>query len=228
MVARGVALKILAISDFHGSIEASKIVVRKVKDIHADVVVVCGDITHFGSPRDAEKVLSPLTALKLPVLYVPGNCDPPSLLEAKIEGASCIHGKCEVHGGLSFVGAGSVPIDRVHPSPWEISEEEILEALNGGLKQCSIGRGIVVVAHSPPLNTKLDLAYMGGHVGSPSLRLFIEQKKPSVVFCGHIHEARGMDHIGDTVIVNTGPVRHGHCAVAVFNKKVEVQLERCE
>jgi len=219
-------MKVLATADFHGSMEASKSVALKAGDIHADVVVVCGDITHFGTPKDAEKVLSPLTALRLPVLYVPGNCDPPSLLEAIIEGARCIHSKCEAYDGLSFVGAGSVPIDRARPSPFEISEEEILGALNEGSKQCRLGHGLIVVAHSPPLNTKLDMAYTGGHVGSPSLRLFIEQKQPSVVFCGHIHEARGIDYIGDTVIANTGPARHGHCAIAVFNEKVEVQLQR--
>jgi Icc-related predicted phosphoesterase len=201
--------------------------VLKAKDINADVIVVCGDITHFGSPEDAEEVLSPLTALKLPVLFVPGNCDPHSLLDAKIEGANCIHGKCEIYGGVSFIGAASLPLDRVHPSPWEISEEEILEALNEGSKQCTSRQRLVVVAHSPPINTKLDLAY-AGHVGSPSLRLFIEQKQPSVVFCGHIHEARGIDYIGETLIVNTGPVRHGHCALGVFNEKVEVQLSLCE
>jgi Icc-related predicted phosphoesterase len=220
-------MKILAVSDFHGSVKASERAVLKAKDINADVIVVCGDITHFGSPEDAEEVLSPLTALKLPVLFVPGNCDPHSLLDAKIEGANCIHGKCEIYGGVSFIGAASLPLDRVHPSPWEISEEEILEALNEGSKQCTSRQRLVVVAHSPPINTKLDLAY-AGHVGSPSLRLFIEQKQPSVVFCGHIHEARGIDYIGETLIVNTGPVRHGHCALGVFNEKVEVQLSLCE
>jgi Icc-related predicted phosphoesterase len=216
-------MKVLAVSDFHGSVTVSERVVLKAKDIHADVIVVCGDITHFGSPEDAEEVLSPITALKLPVLFVPGNCDPHSLLDAKIEGANCIHGKCEVFGGVSFIGAASLPLDRIHPSPWEISEDEILDALKEGSRQCTSKQEIVVVAHSPPINTKLDLAY-AGHVGSSSLRLFIEQKQPSVVFCGHIHEARGIDYIGESVIVNTGPVRHGYCASAVFNEKVEVQL----
>jgi len=218
-------LKILATADFHGSFEASKRTALKAENIGADVIVVSGDITHFGSPRDAEKVLSPLTALKLPVLYVPGNCDPPSLLEAKIEGASCIHRKCEAYGDLSFIGAGSVPIDRVHPSPFEISDEEIFEALTQGLKQCGSRRFVIIVAHSPPLNTKLDMAYIGGHVGSSSLRIFIEQKQPSVVFCGHIHEARGMDYMGETIVANTGPARHGYCAIATSNGKVEVQLD---
>jgi len=217
-------LKVLATADFHGSLEASRRAALKAKSIEADVVVVCGDITQFGSIKDAEKVLSPLTALKLPLLFVPGNCDPPSLLEAKIEGANCIHRKCEAYGSLSFLGAGSVPADKVHPSPFEISEEEILGALNEGLKKCAPRQSLVVVAHSPPINTKLDVAYMGGHVGSSSLRIFIEQKQPSVVLCGHIHEARGIEFIGDTLVANIGPARHGYCATAGFNGKVEVQL----
>jgi len=218
-------MKILAVADFHGSLEASRRTALKAKNIDANVVVVCGDVTHFGSIEDAEKVLSPLTALKLPVLYVSGNCDPPSLIEREIRGVQCIHGKCQAIGNLSFIGAGSIPVDRVHPSPLEVSDEEIFAALTKGLRQCKSPRSVVVVAHSPPLNTKLDVAHFGGHVGSPSLRNFIEQNHPSVVFCGHIHEARGIDHIGDTVVANTGPARHGCCAIANFDKKVEVQLD---
>jgi len=221
-------MKVLATADFHGSIEASKRAALKAKNIGADVVVVCGDITHLGSIRDAEKVLSPLTALKLPVLYVPGNCDPPSLVEREIEGAQRIHGMCKTIGNLPFIGVGSVPLDRVHPSPFEVSDEEIFAALNQGIKQCKSSRSVIVVAHSPPVNTKLDIAYFGGHVGSLSLRQFVEQNRPSVVFCGHIHEARGIDYIGDTVVANTGPARHGYCATADFNGKVEVQLDHCE
>jgi Icc-related predicted phosphoesterase len=218
-------MKVLATADFHGNLQASKQAALKAKNIGAHVVVVCGDITHFGSVKDAEKVLSPLTRLQLPVLYVPGNCDPPSLIEREIEDVQCIHGKCQTIGNLSFIGAGSIPINRVHPSPLEISEEEIFAALTQGLKQCSSQRSVIGVAHSPPVNTKLDIAHFGGHVGSPSLRQFIEQNQPSVVFCGHIHESRGIDYIGDTVIANTGPARHGYCAIADFDEKVEVQLD---
>lgn len=218
-------MKILATADFHGNLEASKQAAFKAKNINVDVVVVCGDITHFGSIEHAEKVLLPLTTLKLPVLYVPGNCDPPSLIEKEIEGVHCIHGKCRIIGNLAFIGAGSIPADRVHPSPLEVSDEEIFAALTQGLKKCMSSRSVVVVAHSPPAYTKLDIANSGGHVGSPSLRQFIEQNQPSMVFCGHIHEARGIDYIGDTVVANTGPARHGYCATANFNKKVEVKLD---
>ncbi len=79
-------MKVLAVSDLHGSVKASESAAMKAREINANMITVSGDITHFGSQQDAEKILSPLTALKLPVLFVPGNCDPHSLLEAKIEG----------------------------------------------------------------------------------------------------------------------------------------------
>jgi hypothetical protein len=218
-------MKILATADFHGSIEAAKKTALKAKTINADLILACGDITHFGSPKDAEKVLAPLVALKLPVLYVPGNCDPPSLLDMTIEGALMMHSKCQTIGNFSFMGAGTIPVDRVHPSPFEVSDEEIQSALNQGLKQCGSGRSVIVVAHSPPVYTKLDKAYFGGHIGSPSLRQFIEKNQPLSVFCGHIHESRGIDYIGDTVIANAGPVRHGNCVTANLNAEVDVKLD---
>jgi Icc-related predicted phosphoesterase len=216
-------MKILATADFHGSVEAAEKAALKAQNMKADVILACGDITHFGTPEDARRVLAPLIKLKLPILYVPGNCDPPSLLDEKIEGALMMHAICKSFNGFSFIGAGAIPFDRVHPNPLEVDDEEIMTALSQGLKQCGSGYPLIVVAHSPPAYTKLDKAFFGGHVGSTLLRQFIEKHEPAAVFCGHIHEAKGIDRIGKTVIVNTGPARHGNCVVADFDEKVEVQ-----
>ena len=40
----------------------------------------------------------------------------------------------------------------------------------------------------------------------------------------HIHEARGVDQIGNTKIVNCGPARSGYYAVAEVND-ADVQIE---
>lgn len=217
---------ILVLSDFHGSLEASRRAALKAEEITADVVVVCGDITNFGSAEDAGKILSPLTALRLPLLFVPGNLDSPSLFETEIEGAKCIHGLCETESHLSFIGAGSILINQAHASPFAISDEEVKDALERGLERCSSIDRLVVVSHEPPLNTKLDIAYTGGHVGSPNLRRFIERNRPHLVFCGHIHEARGIDHIGNSIMVNTGPAKYGHCATVSLNGETNVRLSR--
>lgn len=54
---------------------------RRAKEVGADIVLVVGDITNFGSVEEAEKILSSiLEVARVPILFVPGNCDPPQLL----------------------------------------------------------------------------------------------------------------------------------------------------
>jgi Icc-related predicted phosphoesterase len=51
-------------------------------------------------------------------------------------------------------------------------------------------------------------------VGSASLRKIIEEKKPALCVCSHIHEGAGKtDTIGNTKILNVGPLSHGNIAV---------------
>jgi len=57
------------------------------------------------------------------------------------------------------------------------------------------------------------------------VRKFVEDRKPSAVFCGHIHEAHGIDMIGESILVNPGPARHGHCGLVSVNDKIEVELD---
>ena len=217
-------MKLLVISDFHGSIEAAHKAAEKAKRTQADIIVVCGDITHFGSVKDAEKTLAPLTALGLPVLYVAGNCDPAQLAEAQIKDATNIHEQCQKINDVSFIGLGAAPTSRFY-SWFEMSETKIMNTLEQIADRCPPTKWLVVVSHAPPKNTSVDRAFSKVHAGSVSLRTFIEKRKPHIVFCGHIHEAKGIDRIGDTIIVNPGPVRHGNCAIATLNDKIEVKLD---
>lgn len=217
-------MKLLVASDFHGSVEASRQTALKAKNVRADVIIICGDITHFGSLKDTQKILAPLIALELPLLYVPGNCDPPQLAEVQIKGASCIHGKCQNYRDVSFLGLGGALASSFY-SLFELGEEGIMKALRQGEKECHQNKWFILVSHSPPINTQLDLASSKVHAGSVSLRRFIEEKKPHIVFCGHIHEARGIDRIGETRLANPGPVRHGNCAIANLTSRIELRLD---
>lgn len=216
-------MRILALSDFHGSQETSKRAVEKARSIKADAVLICGDITHFGTIKEAEEILAPLIALNLPVLYVPGNCDPAQLAETQINGAINIHGHCYAINEVSFIGIGGAPASPFY-SWFELSEKLIKNTLDQAASLCST-RWTIIVSHAPPKDTAVDVAFSKVHAGSVGLRAFIEEKKPSIVFCGHIHEARGIDHIGNTIIVNPGPVRHGNCAVAELDNDIEVRLD---
>ncbi len=217
-------MRILVASDHHGNLRSVEDTVAKARKVQADLTVICGDITNFGSPSAAEKLIYPLTELQTPVLFVPGNCDPPSLADLNLRNVHSIHGRCEIYGGLAFIGIGGCPISPFH-TLFEMSESEIKDILIQGVRNCPNDCPLIVVSHFPPKDTRLDLTYTNKHVGSSSLRGFIEERKPSLVLCGHIHEARGVDQIGETVLVNPGPAKHGCCAIININKGISIQLD---
>ena len=47
------------------------------------------------------------------------------------------------------------------------------------------------------------------HVGSTAVREFLEEAQPDICLCGHIHEARAVDRVGRTVVVNPGALAQG-------------------
>jgi uncharacterized protein len=57
------------------------------------------------------------------------------------------------------------------------------------------------------------------------LRALVEREQPDVVLCGHIHEARGLDTVGPTHVVNPGPVSAGHYAVVEAREEITVTLD---
>lgn len=69
------------------------------------------------------------------------------------------------------------------------------DTIENDLQELSKGidRPFIFVSHSPPFNTPLDVIYNGNHVGSMSIRKFIDKwsKKRLLIaaFHGHIHES---------------------------------------
>ena len=166
--------------------------------------------------------------LGLPVLFVPGNCDPRELeSKAIFEGAENLHGRCIAISGSSFIGVGGCT-----PGPFktsfELSEGEILQTLSDASKQCSNGSVAALISHSPPYGIKLDETGFGQHVGSKGLHDFIVSESPTVVLCGHIHEARGMDAIGTTTVLNPGPLHRGFYSLVELTERVTAVFETLE
>lgn len=92
------------------------------------------------------------------------------------------------------------------------SERSIAEELEA-LPQPVSDRKLILVIHSPPWNTGLDVLTGGAHVGSRAIRRFIEQHRPCLAFHGHIHEAPEVsgiwiEHLGPTVCINPGQSPH--------------------
>jgi len=217
-------MKLIAATDFHGAISAIDKFNEKVADEKSDLIVICGDVTNFGSYSLAEDLLSILSKSDISIFFVPGNCDPPDLVKGvNIKKVTCLHGTCKTLNDINFVGVGGS-----NPSPFltpfELNDDDLLKELERAYAEVEKAKKLVLISHAPPLNTKLDVARFGGHVGSASIRRFIEAKKPVLALSGHIHEARGVDTFGPTTLVNPGPAARGFYATIVLGEKINVQL----
>jgi len=60
------------------------------------------------------------------------------------------------------------------------------------------------------------------HTGSRAIQSFIEDYQPLLAVSGHIHEARAIDRLGSTVLVNPGPFKNG-CFATIEITETDVQ-----
>lgn len=203
---RRTEMVIIGLTDIHGrfdDIDRLGPVLRA-----ADMVLLAGDITHFGGEAAAEQFLASIRKYTSAVLAVPGNCDYAAVSQVLTREKVNCHADCVVHGGVNFIGLGGSLTTPFH-TPGEYAEDELADFLEAAAAQRDKEAPLVLVSHQPPLNTTCDRLANGNHVGSQSVRRFIEQYQPLFCVTGHIHEARGIDGIGRTRIVNPGPASGG-------------------
>ena len=224
-------MKILAISDIHDNIEN----IRKLRDVERDVTVVLGDFVEFGKPRldTVVRVLEELSGQTL-TLYIPGNCDPPEATQdLGVKNTVNLHGRYYRVDDFVFIGfGGSNPTP--FNTPLEFPDAEIGAGLEKALQE-AISRGLlrkdeiksrlIVLTHAPPYETSLDLTKTGHHVGSTSLKAFLEKYTPLIHLCGHIHEAQGIEKLNGTVSVNVGPLLWGRYVLVEVEEGKIVNIE---
>jgi Icc-related predicted phosphoesterase len=200
---------IVGLTDIHGHIRALSQLLPKLPD--ADVILLAGDLTNFGDKQDAVEVLDIIRQYTERVIAIPGNCDRPSVGKYLKEEGISLDGKCLNIDNVSFVGVGgSLPCPGRTPN--ELAEEEFKRLLNLCRYDIKADTHVVLLTHQPPYGTQADLIGTGRHVGSTSIRRFIDEIKPAVCICGHIHEARSEDKAGDTIVLNPGPADRGYYA----------------
>jgi Icc-related predicted phosphoesterase len=191
-------VKILAFSDLHRDLEQGARLVEMSAE--ADVVIGAGDFAsvHEGLPE----TIGTLAAITTPTVLVPGNNETVDALRAAVDGwdsATVLHGEGTTIDGTEFYGlGGGTPV-----TPWDWSFDLDDEAATEMLAGCP--ESAVLVLHSPPKD-HCDSAGGGGNFGSPALLSAIEDKRPRLAVCGHIHESWGCESkIGETPIRNLGP-----------------------
>jgi uncharacterized protein len=191
-------VKLLAFSDLHRDLGQGAKLVAMSAD--ADVVIGAGD---FASVHEGlEETVAALAAIEAPTVLVPGNNETVDALRAAAAGwapATVLHGEGATIGGVEFFGLGAgIPV-----TPWEWSFDLDDAAATEMLAPCP--EGAVLVLHSPPRG-HCDASADGSEFGSPALLRGIEEKRPRLAVCGHIHESWGcQSRIGETPLRNLGP-----------------------
>lgn len=213
-------MKIVAISDIHG--HTGRVNALAADCAGADLLIAAGDLTHFGGRREASEVVEALCTLAPRLAAITGNCDSAGVADYLTERGIGLDGTLRVFDGIAFFGlGGSLPCPGKTPN--EHSEEEYAEMLKDAKTQLPL----VLISHQPPYDTNLDMISTGLHVGSRSVRAFIEERQPAICICGHIHESCGVDRIGATRLVNPGPLQLGGFACCrVSAEGAEIRLKK--
>ncbi len=194
-------MRILIFSDIHGDTKA----LEKVVAQPADIYISAGDLSTFG--KGLERCGEVLRPLGERCWVLPGNH------ETAEQNAEFCHkyGLTDFHrqvkplagreGVVNLAGLGYSNLTPFH-TPGEFTEDEIakeLAAFEG------IAPPLEMIVHFPPRGSKLDEVMFGRHVGSETLRGWVERARPRRLYCGHIHECAGKrDTLGATECFNVG------------------------
>lgn len=209
-------VKLLCLTDIHGKISSLNAILGKVLGSQkVDLITISGDISHFGNGEDIEQALNVIGKTSVPYCYILGNCDPIELRSGVRAEGTCLEVACMSYMGITLIGCGGATTTPFG-TPFEITEEEMVSIITKSRAECYGEHSpnvLMLVVHNPPGGEVVDRTRTGLHVGSVKLRDLILKTSPLLVQCGHIHEAIGVEHIGNTVVFNPGPAFRGNYAL---------------
>lgn len=193
-------LKVLAFSDTHGRDLRS--LVEQAEKEGVKLVFACGDWSQLDEMPPY--LISQFTKKGMKMFIQAGNHETLATTDALAElyGIKHLHGDGVIYNDVGFFGAGGT----TQIGPYSVhDEDELFQLLKQGFEKVKHAPRKVMLVHEHPAGSMFE---MGRFPGSQAIRKAIEEFKPDLVICGHIHEAAGMeDHIGTTKIINVA--KHG-------------------
>ena len=188
--------RLLIFSDIHNDTKA----LRSLMNMDADYYFAAGDLVTFQRGLDEMGEIMKSRAQKMYV--IPGNHE----TEGDIAALCSKFGFTNFHGGQLKIGGTYVGgLGYSNPTPFNTPGEYSEDELSTRLAKFDGLSPLVMIAHAPPLDSKLDRVHEGLHAGSRAMAEFIAKNQPRDFFCGHIHEAEGRRvQIGKTVGINVG------------------------
>lgn len=198
-----------------GDVHEDTAMVSRIPDLEqAEGVIISGDLTNRGGQAEAGTVLEAIAARSARILAQVGNMDTRAvndLLEKR--GVNLHLHVVDLFPALQGRRIGAFGVGFSTPTPFgtpgEVSDEQIDTWIRQTHAKARDFDELVVVVHTPPANTRTDRVSGGAHVGSDSVRAFLEETRPALCITGHIHESVAEDAIGPTKIINPGMLAQG-------------------
>jgi Icc-related predicted phosphoesterase len=174
----------------------------------ADVLVLCGDLTDYGLPEEAQILGRELEAVgKLPVVAVLGNHDHEAGKPAEVvdilraRGVHMIEGEGVEVAGVGFAGAkgygGGFGQRAIEPWGEDATKHFVQEAvqealkLESGLARLRTPQRVAVLHYAPILETVLgEPAEIFAFLGSSRLEEPLNRYKVAACLHGHAHRGR--------------------------------------
>ncbi len=173
----------------------------------ADVLVLCGDLTDVGKPREAEILAEDLHACSIPVVGVLGNHDYESGQVEEVKnilkaaGMHVLNGQSYERNGVAFVGVKGFLGGFGHrmlasfgePVVKNLVAEAMSEAmcLENAMRAVDCERAVVVLHYAPVQDTvEGEPPEIFPFLGSSRLGETIDRFEVSAVVHGHAHHGR--------------------------------------
>lgn len=206
--------RIGCVGDLHGALGSLQRVLEHLRTADVEGILLTGDFARgplnadpkYGNTASPAELLDLVTSTFSNVLLVPGNHDDPSL-----GGGVSVDGREMTWLGWKVAGVGGSPFTGGH-FPYEWSDDRV--DLTGWHAPD------ILLAHSPPADSGLDVIKSGKAVGSKAIRE-VADRMNGLLVCGHIHEAAGVTQLGHCLCYNAGslgrPFGAAQCGVASFD-----------
>jgi len=215
---------IIAFGDVHMRPERAK----GIPEIRrADCVVLNGDLTIRGGCAQALSVVAAISELNRNVYAQIGNMDEGEVDAMFSDMGINLNGRGVLVDEVGLFGLGGSP-PTPFDTPSEFSEQELGATLRKAYEEVKEARIKILFSHPPPVDTAVDRIRSGQHVGSSSVRRFLEETDCSACVCGHIHEAVGTDRVGSALVLNPGMLPEGgYARIEWDGEKLTATLGQC-
>lgn len=211
------ALKILAFSDIHADEDALEGLRMLGAKEDYDAVICAGDFSNRGPLSFVEELLE-LFGEKF--YFVHGNMDTAPVVDRLRQEKNYLHGRKMKLGEWELAGLGGS-----NPTPFNTPSELSERQIEHILKSADISENTILVSHPPPKGI-FDTVGGGLHAGSEAVKECMEEKRPLMLICGHIHEHEGKKIVGDTLVVKLPAAETRRAARIRIGDKIEVEFFR--